>query len=93
MPGPRKVMLTDQQRAELEETRDHASRPYLRQKAAAILKVSEGKSMSQVGAHGLLRKVQHHAISEWIDRYFAEGLDGLRVRPGRGRKPAFFPSA
>jgi transposase len=93
MPGPRKVLLTEQQQKELVKTRDHSLVPYMREKAAAILKVAEGKSMSQVGEQGLLRKVRRHAISEWIDRYEREGLVGLCVRPGRGRKPAFSPSA
>ncbi len=31
-------------------------------------------------------------MSDWIDRYQSEGLAGLVVRKGRGRKPAFSPS-
>jgi hypothetical protein len=93
MAGKRKVVLSDQQYAELIRTRDHHSIPYLRQRAAAIIKVSEGASMTKVGKYGLLRKVRHETISEWIDRYEQEGIHGLYVKEGRGRKPAFFPCA
>lgn len=93
MPQKRQVLLNEQQHLELVKTRDHASKPYLRERAAAILKVAEGESMRHVGKHGLLRKVRHETISEWIDRYEQEGLVGLKVKEGRGRKPAFFPCA
>src|SRR5579859_222660 len=93
MAEKRKVVLSDQQYAELVKTRDHHAVPYMRQRAAAIIKVSEGASMTHVGKYGLLRKVRHETISEWIDRYEREGINGLYVREGRGRKPAFFPCA
>ena len=93
MAGKRKVVLSEQQYAELVKTRDHAALPYLRQRAAAIIKVSEGESMTKVGKYGLLRKVRHETISQWIDRYEQEGIQGLSVREGRGRKPAFSPCA
>ena len=93
MAGKRKITLNDQQQSELTKTRDHAAKPYLRERAAAILKVAEGESMRHVGKYGLLRKTRHETISEWIDRYEEEGLVGLKVKEGRGRKPAFSPSA
>jgi len=93
MAGKRKVVLSEQQYAELAKIRDHHAVPYIRQRAAAIIKVSEGVSMTKVGRYGLLRKVRHETISEWIDRYEQEGIPGLYVKEGRGRKPAFFPCA
>ncbi len=93
MAEKRKVVLSEQQHAELLKTCDHAAVPSLRQRAAAIIKVSEGESMTHVGKYGLLRKVRHETISEWIDRYGREGINGLYVREGRGRKPAFSPCA
>lgn len=49
--------------------------------------------MRQVAAKGLLQTHTEEAVSEWIDRYLEEGLTGLEVRKGRGRKPAFSPCA
>ncbi len=88
-----KVDLTAEQRRELEWARDHHSRPYVRERAAAILKVADGQSVRQVALHGLLKRRRPETVREWIARYMAEGLKGLLVRPGRGRKPAFSPSS
>ena len=44
MPGRLQLSLTEPQRAELEELRDHSPRPYLRERAAALLKVAGGLS-------------------------------------------------
>ncbi len=93
MAGPRKIILNEQQYAELQKTCTHHPLPYVRERASGILKVASGKSMSWVGKHGLLHFVHHETISHWIDRYLEEGISGLRVKTGRGRKPAFFPSA
>lgn len=92
MPRAYQLELSSEQKAELEEVRKHHSKPYVRERAAAILKVAEGQSMRQVALHGLLTIREPETIREWIDRYLAEGLPGLLVKSGRGRKPAFSPS-
>ena len=91
MAQARQVVLTPEQERELIWARDHHQKAYLRMKAAAILKVAAGQSMRQVAAHGLLKAVKEEVVSHWIDRYGDEGLTGLLVRKGRGRKPAFSP--
>ena len=91
MPTPLVVVLRPEQIQELEQVRDHDPTPYLREKAAAILKVAAGQSLRAVARGGLLRPRRRETIAAWVRRYLAEGVAGLRVRPGRGRKPAFFP--
>ena len=93
MAQARQVVLTPEQERELIWARDHHQKAYVRTKAAAILKVAAGQSMRQVAMHGLLRAVKEEFVSDWIDRYESEGLAGLVVRQGRGRKPAFSPCA
>jgi hypothetical protein len=93
MPAPYRLELTADQRAELEAVRDHAALPYLRERAAAILKIAAGQSAAQVARDGLLRVRHPETIGAWLRRYRAQGLAGLTIRPGRGRKPAFFPPA
>jgi hypothetical protein len=85
------VSLNIEQERELRWARDHHSKSYVRVKAAAILKVASGSSVRQVARTGLLKPVAEETISEWIERYQTEGLDGLLVRAGRGRKPSFSP--
>ena len=89
----RQVELSEEQRQELVDCRDHDPAPHMRMKAAAILKVAAGQTMKAVALDGLNKPVDQESVSRWISRYEQDGLDGLRVQPGRGRKPAFFPCA
>lgn len=91
MPAAYKLGLTEEQIAELEFARRRHPKPYVRERAAAILKVSAGNSIRQVALKGLLRRRRPETVKEWINRYLAEGLAGLLIRPGRGRKPVFSP--
>ena len=91
MPAPLAVVLRPEQTQELERLRDHDPTPHIREKAAAILKVAAGQSLRAVARAGLLRPRRRETVARWVRQYLAEGPPGLRVRPGRGRKPAFFP--
>lgn len=93
MPYPRRLDLSRAQRTELERVRDTAPKPYLRERAAALLKIADGLPAAHVARTGLLRPRDPDTVYAWLDRYQREGLAGLHVRPGRGRKPAFFPPA
>ncbi|MBC7261687.1 MAG: helix-turn-helix domain-containing protein [Chloroflexi bacterium] len=93
MSAPRRLILTKEEREKLVEMRDHQAKPYLRERAAALLKIAEGVPLSRVAREGLLKPRAPATVREWVKRYEAEGLAGLLIRPGRGRKPAFFPSA
>jgi len=90
MAKPIEILLTSEQRLELEDVRDHSPLPYLRERAAAILKISDGQSGRQTALHGLLKLHWPDTVYEWVKRYQATGIAGLVIRPGRGRKPAFF---
>lgn len=88
MPASLTITLTPEQRSELEYARDHHEKPYIRERAAAILKVADGMSGRQVALSGLLRRRTPDTVYSWIHRYQADGLEGLMIRPGRGRKPS-----
>jgi Helix-turn-helix domain len=91
MSYPHRLELTPAERAELTVLRDTAALPYLRERAAALLKVADGETAAHVARDGLLRPRQPDTLYAWLHRYRAEGIAGLRIRPGRGRKPAFSP--
>ncbi len=93
MPKPLSIELTVEQRRELEYVRDHDKLSYVRERASAILKIDDGETGRQVALHGLLKERDPDSVYTWLHRYQAEGLTGLRIKPGRGRKPAFSPSA
>lgn len=87
-----RIELTEEARQELEELRDHSPKAYVREKAASILKVAAGQEPEQVAEGGLLKRRDRDSLYRWLARYVAEGVGGLYVRDGRGRKPAFSPS-
>ena len=91
MPKLLTVCLTPEQQEQLEHIRDNDKRPYMRERAAAILKVAEGVSGRQVALDGLLKQRKPDTIYDWVERYQSEGIAGLSIKPGRGRKPAFSP--
>jgi hypothetical protein len=84
--------LTTVERAELTRLRDTAPEPYLRERAAALLKVADGMAAARVARHGLLRARKPDTVYAWMDRFIDAGSAGLQIRAGRGRKPAFSPS-
>lgn len=91
MPKLLTVCLTPEQQEQLEHIRDTDKRPYMRERASAILKVAEGISGRQVALDGLLKQRKPDTIYDWIERYQSEGIAGLPMKPGRGRKPAYSP--
>lgn len=92
MPKRRYFNPTDTQRKELERIRDTHEKPYMREKASALLQIADGRSPHAVALHGLLKPRDPDAVYRWLNRYEAEGAKGLLVKDGRGRKPAFSPS-
>lgn len=93
MPTPYQLPLTSDQETELVRTRDHAPQPYLRERAALLLKIAGGQSIRTAARTGGLKPHHRDSVCGWVARYQTEGLAGLLVRKGRGRKPASFPPA
>jgi transposase len=91
MPNPLQIELTEREQIELERLRDHGEKAYVRERAAAILKLASGMSASAVANYGLLKRRQYQTVCQWVRRYQAEGIKGLYIRQGRGRKAAFSP--
>ena len=91
MANPLEITLTSEERQELETARDTHSKPYMRERCAAILKIANGQSGNQVALQGLHKPRKPDTIYEWVDRYQNEGVDGLYIRKGRGRKAGFSP--
>jgi transposase len=81
MPVPLQLNLTPAERDALEKVRDTHPKAYMRERAAAILKIAEG----------LLKPRDPDTIYRWVQRYQEAGIAGLEIRAGRGRKPAYFP--
>ena len=87
----RQHVLSETERQNLVHLRNHARQPYLRERSAALLKIADGMPAALVARQGLLRPRDPDTVYAWLDRYQAAGWEGLKVYPGRGRKPAFSP--
>jgi hypothetical protein len=87
----RTLSLTDARRAELARARDRDPRPYLRERAAALLKIADGQAPYAVARAGLPKPRQPDTVYRWLDAYGARGLAGLVQQP-RGHR-GFSPSA
>ncbi len=73
-------------REEMEELRGlmrRAEHPHLRIKATALWNLGRGKKRRQIAE---FLGVSTTSISAWTKRFRAEGIAGLSLRPGRGRK-------
>ena len=61
--------LSDNQRQELIDLRDKGEPAYLRERAAALLKINEGFSPHKVALKGLLKKRDPDTVYAWLRRY------------------------
>jgi hypothetical protein len=86
---PRTLAVTPAQRAELEQTRDHDRRPYLRECAAALLMIADGHTAHAVARHSLLKPRDPDTVYRWLTAYQTGGLAAVVHQPRghRGRSP------
>ena len=92
MPKRLIPILSDDDRLALTELRDRSEKPYLRERAGALLKLADEQTASQIASSGLLKKRYYETVSDWFHRFQSEGIEGLKIKRGRGRKSAFSPS-
>lgn len=78
------IDLTDAQRAELERGWRRGASHALRQRCRMVLLKAQGLRSKDVAAQVGCCEV---VVNSWLRRYRAGGLEGLRTRAGRGRKP------
>jgi hypothetical protein len=91
MPKRIKLSLTTDEKAQLERWAKNPPKPYLRERARALLRIAQGEPIYQV-AQTLRTPVQRQTVRAWVVRFETARCAGLKVRAGRGRKPVFSPS-
>ncbi len=85
------LTLEPYQAKTLEHMRDHHPVPYLREKAAALLKVAAGEKVEEVAGRGLLKPHKVATVRGWVKAYQEHGLGGLYQQERRKRH--FSPAA
>jgi Helix-turn-helix domain len=84
-----RVVLTAVERSHLEQRlRSTTTSLGLARRYRAILEVANGLSLVAVAR--LVDLTEKH-VRKWVQRFLKDRLEGLRDRPGRGRKPLFSP--
>ena len=73
----RTVALSREQRRELERSRDHDSRPYVRERCAALLKIADGTTAHALARHGLLKPRDLDTVYAWVAHSHTDGLARL----------------
>jgi hypothetical protein len=79
--------LAEAARVTLEAMRDRHPIPYLRERAAAVLRIAAGDTPADVARQGL-RPRDDRTINAWLTAYQTHGLGGLYQQP---RRRAFSP--
>ena len=84
-----RVVLTFEERASLgQQLRSRTVSLGLARRCRALLGVAEGLPLVEVAR--LVDLTEKH-VRKWVRRFLDDRLQGLRDRPGRGRKPVFSP--
>jgi hypothetical protein len=84
-----RVVLSAEERSQLElRLRSTTTSLGLARRCRAILEVADGLTLVHVAR--LVDLTEKH-VRKWVQRFLKERLEGLRDRPGRGRKPVFSP--
>ncbi|HEY6118847.1 MAG TPA: helix-turn-helix domain-containing protein [Pyrinomonadaceae bacterium] len=78
------VVLTQSQRTALEKGYHEGSSHAFRRRCHLILLKSEPRTSAQIAD---LLGCCEMVVNNWIKRFTAAGVEGLRTKPGRGRKP------
>src|ERR1700677_4595968 len=89
--SPYTVILTEEQRVELERRAAAYSGPFRDVvRAKAILYAAEGASNQEIAER---LDVSRQSVSDWRRRFCQEGLQGLDEKPRSGRPRRFPPGA
>jgi transposase len=84
----RTLQLNPQQHTELENGYRNGKSHAFRKRCLLVLHKTEQRTSNEVGAIVGLHQV---SVNQWLNRYEKEGINGLRTKPGRGRKPIIDP--
>ena len=80
-----KAIISNRQgRRELEQGFRYGEKHCFRMRCRAVLLKADGLSAAKAGAQTEMSFV---SVNAWVKRYKEEGIEGLKTRAGRGRKP------
>lgn len=86
MAARRTVVLKTREQRELEHSRDHDARPYVRERCGALLKIAGGETPHAVATQGLLKPRDPDTLYGWLEVYAKEGVAGLVAHQHGGER-------
>lgn len=84
----RKIELSAEQRQDLDKGLRSGKSHAFRLRCQLVVLKSKGRSSKEVAA---IVKMNPVTVNNWLSRYEAEGIAGLKTKPGRGRKLVLEP--
>ena len=82
----RTLRLKTREQRELEDYRDHDTRPYVRERCGAVLKIAQGETPHAVARQGLLKPRDPDTLYGWLQVYEEEGVAGLVTHQHGGER-------
>ena len=86
----RTIKLSSTRRQELENGYTNGTQAVFRKRCHLVLLKSDGRSAKDISSIIGLNKT---SIGNWLTRYEAEGISGLKNKPGQGRKAILDPTS
>jgi transposase len=80
----KKLDLTAAQKVELEKGFKYLSSKVFSQRCHMILLKNQGLTSQQIAD---IFGVTFQPVNSWVKRYVEHGIEGLKTKPGQGRKP------
>jgi transposase len=77
------IQLSEERRQELEDGYRNSQSHAFRERCQMILLKSEKRTSAEIARFLSCHKI---TVNEWVKRFESEGVEGLRTRPGRGRR-------
>ena len=77
MASRRTLRLKTREQRELEHYRDHDTRPYVRERCSALLRIAAGETPHAVARQGVLKPRDPDTLYGWLYVYEEEGVAGL----------------
>lgn len=76
--------MTEEQKSSLKKGYTYGRSPLFRRKCHCILLSHERKTVKELSS---FFGISVHSIREWLKLWERQGIEGLKLKPGRGRKP------
>lgn len=78
------IILTDVEKRELAQGYKQGYNHIFRRNCEAVLLNASGKSIKELSIHF---SVGLNTVGQWLQNWSSSGIEGLKLVPGRGRKP------